>query len=207
MSHIYNKTLPVVYRHIREDKNEPFYIGIGEEESRAYDKKCRTQVWKNIAKKGYEVEILFNDLSWEEACQKEGEFIALYGRRDLGRGPLVNLTDGGEGTLGYHHTDEAKEKCRIAASGENNAMWGNERPDHSQKMQGEGNPCYGRVGEKHPMFGKPGYWKGKNRPDKAKRVLYNGLEFESQTALAKYLNVSKALVTKMVKKEIVKQLN
>lgn len=199
--------MAVVYRHIRKDKNQPFYIGIGEEVSRAYEKKHRTQVWKNIAKRGYEVEILFEDITWEEACQKEGEFIALYGRRDLGRGPLVNLTDGGEGTLGYRHSDETKEKCRAATSGENHPFYNKERPDHSQKMQGEGNPSYGRVGELNPAFGKPGYWKGKNNLSRAKRVLYNGLEFESQTALANYLNVSKALVTKMVKKEIVKQIN
>ena len=28
--------MAVVYRHIRLDKNEPFYIGIGEKENRAY---------------------------------------------------------------------------------------------------------------------------------------------------------------------------
>lgn len=199
--------MSVVYRHIRRDKNKPFYIGIGDEESRAYEKKGRTRVWKNIAKKGYEVEILFEDLTWEEACQKEREFIALYGRRDLGLGTLVNLTDGGEGTLGYKHTEETKEKCRTAASGKNNAMFGKTRPDHSENMKGDKNPCYGRVGNKHPMYNKPGYWKGKSRSDKAKRVLYKGIEYESQTALAKHLGVSKALVTKMVKKEIVKQLN
>lgn len=199
--------MAIVYRHIREDKNEPFYIGIGEEEPRAYSKKSRTQVWKNIAKRGYKVEILFDDLSWEEALQKEREFITLYGRKDLGMGPLVNLTGGGEGTLGYHHTAEAKEKCRMATSGENHPFYNKNRPDHSQRMRGERNPCYGRVGELNPAFGKPGYWKGKNNVSRSKKVLYNGLEFQSQTVLAKHLNKSKALVTKMVKKGIVKQLN
>jgi hypothetical protein len=193
--------VPILYRHIRTDKQQVFYIGIGENESRAYDKKGRSRVWKNTASKGYETEILFEDLTWEQAVEKEKEFIALYGRKDLGLGTLVNLTDGGEGTIGYKHTQEAKEKNRIAASGKNNAFYGKERPDHSLKMQGDKNPCFGRVGENHPMFGKPGYWKDKIG-NRAKQVTYEGKEFESQTALAKYLNKSKAYVTKILKRTI-----
>jgi hypothetical protein len=193
--------VPILYRHIRTDKQQVFYIGIGENESRAYDKKGRSRVWKNTANLGYETEILFEDLTWEQAVEKEKEFIALYGRKDLGLGTLVNLTDGGEGTIGYKHTQEAKEKNRIAASGKNNAFYGKERPDHSLKMQGDKNPCFGRVGDKNPAFGKPGYWKDKIG-NRAKQVTYEGKQFESQTALAKYLNKSKAYVTKILKRTI-----
>jgi hypothetical protein len=191
--------LPILYRHIRQDKNELFYIGIGESESRASEKRGRTAAWKNIAKKGYDIEVLFDDLSWEQACEKEIEFIALYGRRGNKTGTLVNMTDGGEGTIGYRHSDITKEKCRMATSGTNHPFYNKKRPDHSEKMVGENNPCYGRTGENHPLFGKQGYWKDKNRPDKAKKVIYNGLEFVSQTALAKYLGRSKAYVTKLIK--------
>ena len=191
--------MPILYRHIRTDKQEVFYIGIGENESRAYNKKNRTRVWKNTASKGYETEILFEDLAWEQAAEKEKEFIALYGRKDLGLGTLVNLTDGGEGTIGYRHTEEAKEKNRLASTGENNPWYKKERPDHSLKMQGDKNPCFGRVGNKNPAFGKPGYWTGKIG-SRAKQVTYDGEQFESQTALAKYLNKSKAYVTKILKK-------
>jgi len=90
-----------VYRHIRIDKNEPFYIGIGKDEDgkyiRANRKLQRSKFWNNVAQKGYEIEILMEGLSWEQACQKETEFISLYGRKDLGLGPLVNMTDGGDG--------------------------------------------------------------------------------------------------------------
>jgi len=191
--------LPILYRHIRQDKNEPFYIGIGESESRAYEKRGRTAAWKNIAKKGYDIEVLFDDLSWEQACEKEIEFIALYCRRDNKTGTLVNMTDGGEGTIGYKHSDITKEKCRVATSKTNHPFYNKKRPDHSEKMAGENNPCYGRTGENHPLFGKPGYWKDKNRQDKSKKVTYNGLEFVSQTALAKHLGKSKAYVTKLIK--------
>lgn len=91
-----------VYRHIRFDKNQPFYIGIGKDLKRAYEKRSRSKHWLNIANKGYEVDVLFDDIGWEEACKKEIEFIELYGRViDKKGGTLVNLTKGGEGTLGY----------------------------------------------------------------------------------------------------------
>jgi hypothetical protein len=91
-----------VYRHIRLDKNQPFYIGIGKDIKRAYERRSRSKHWLNIANKGYEVEILFEDIEWKEACKKEIEFIELYGKViDKQEGTLVNLTKGGEGTLGY----------------------------------------------------------------------------------------------------------
>lgn len=102
--------MAVLYRHIRLDKNEPFYIGIGKNEHRAYSKISRNKHWHNIIKKGYEVEIILDDLTWEEACEKEKEFIALYGRKDLGNGSLCNWTDGGEGSLNCKHSEESKQK-------------------------------------------------------------------------------------------------
>jgi hypothetical protein len=90
-----------VYRHIRLDKNEPFYIGIGSDKnkSRAYIKERRNTYWKNIVNKtDYVVEIMMDDLSWDEACKKEIEFIKFYGKYP--NGCLSNMTDGGDGILG-----------------------------------------------------------------------------------------------------------
>jgi|688.fasta_scaffold158103_2 hypothetical protein len=107
-----------VYRHIRLDTNQPFYIGIGSDRnySRSYTKKRRNQFWCNVAKKTeFIVEIILDDLSWEEACLKEIEFISLYGRRDIGTGILVNMTNGGEGALGiipYKRTEYHLEKIK-----------------------------------------------------------------------------------------------
>ena len=96
--------------HIRQDNKEPFYIGKGCKK-RAYVKSRRTTYWKNIVNKyGYEIIILEENLTEEEALIKEKEWIAKYGRKDLKKGTLVNLTDGGETTNGYIHTKEAKEK-------------------------------------------------------------------------------------------------
>lgn len=94
-----------VYRHIRLDKNEVFYVGIGSDNlgkyTRAHSTK-RGDHWKNIFNNTeIIVEIMLDDLTWEEACEKEKEFIKLYGRKDLNLGTLINLTDGGDGTLNF----------------------------------------------------------------------------------------------------------
>jgi hypothetical protein len=44
--------------------------------------------------------IVADDLSDEKAKEEQRRLIALYGRRDLGLGPLWNLTDGGPGIPG-----------------------------------------------------------------------------------------------------------
>lgn len=107
-----------VYRHIRLDKNIPFYIGIGNDNkgkyARAYhgekSRRC-SRIWKRIvAKTTYEVEIILDDISWEDACNKEIEFILLYGRIDRETGTLANMTDGGEGVLGLIQTPESIKK-------------------------------------------------------------------------------------------------
>lgn len=89
----------VVYRHIRLDKNIPFYIGIGKDINRPYNKKDRSNFWKRIiGKTEYTVEILFDNLTKDQAINKEVEFIELYGRVDLKTGSLCNMTCGGDGT-------------------------------------------------------------------------------------------------------------
>ena len=110
-----------LYRHIRLDKNEPFYIGIATYLKRAYDKGQRNSIWKSIVSRtNYIVEILFDDLTREQALEKEKEFVSLYGRIDKKTGILANLTDGGEDftgcwNKGKKRTEEQKAKLREAA--------------------------------------------------------------------------------------------
>lgn len=110
-----------VYRHIRKDNNEPFYIGLGskakefnthyKEYERAYSRWNRNKFWKNIvAKTDYEIQIIFECNTIEEVREKEMEFIALYGRRDLGNGNLVNMTEGGDGKYGCMPSEEPRRK-------------------------------------------------------------------------------------------------
>ena len=69
-----------LYRHIRLDKNEPFYVGIGSDTEgdykRAYSRRSRCQHWHNIvALTPFEVEIILDDCDWENIKVKEVEFI------------------------------------------------------------------------------------------------------------------------------------
>ena len=108
--------MAIVYRHRRLDNHEVFYVGIGKTEKRAYNKWDRNTYWKNIASKyGCDVEILAKGLSWEDACELECFLIEEYGRKDLGTGQLVNMTDGGDGVKG--HSPEAIKKIRAAHIG------------------------------------------------------------------------------------------
>jgi NUMOD3 motif len=127
-----------VYRHIRLDKNEPFYIGIGSDPKywRATKKSQRNILWKRVvAKTDYEVEIVMDDLTWDEACKKEIEFISLYGRKNICTGTLVNLTDGGEGSLGYKPTKETKEKLSKSLQGKPINLTKDERIKRSERFK------------------------------------------------------------------------
>ena len=105
----------ILYRHIRPDKDEPFYIGIGEKYRATNFLDGRNKHWKSIFNqnnKNIEVDILEEGLSWEDACKKEVWWISFYGRSDLGKGPLCNLTNGGEGGYGRINTPEQIEGKR-----------------------------------------------------------------------------------------------
>lgn len=109
-----------VYRHIRLDKNEPFYIGIAnhvrKDYVRANERARRSEWWKKIVSKTeYRIDILFDNVTVKFAKEKEIEFIKLYGRRDLGLGTLVNMTDGGDGLINRVFTPEYRKKLSDAA--------------------------------------------------------------------------------------------
>ena len=112
-----------VYQHVRLDTNEVFYVGIGTLNkrsptyySRAFEKKSRNPFWKAIINKTkYKVEIVYKSSIKQEIKEKEKELIALYGRRDLGKGTLVNLTNGGDGVESFKHSEESKLKIGEAS--------------------------------------------------------------------------------------------
>lgn len=157
--------MALVYQHIREDKNEVFYIGISNNKIRPYSK-SRNKIWKRIVKKtSYRVEILYDDITMEEALRIEVDLILKYGRIDLNTGTLSNMTNGGEGTHGiigfWTGKKQPKEMIqkRIANSlgrkrprqsnsmkgllvGEKNGMFGKKCPNQSKRMSGTNNPSW-----------------------------------------------------------------
>lgn len=117
--------MAVVYQHRRKDTGEVFYIGIGKSERRAYDKTRRYKPWKDFVKNHeYEVEITHKDIILEEAASIEKYLIAFYGRRDLGQGPLVNMTDGGEGVKNLSKESRSKMAVNKGMFGELNYFYG-----------------------------------------------------------------------------------
>ena len=100
----------VVYIHRKATNGEVFYVGIGNPK-RPYEKgrSDRSEFWcRTVDKYGYNIEVIRTGLSWEDACDIEQDLIELIGRRDLGLGTLVNLTDGGDGAVGLVYTEERK---------------------------------------------------------------------------------------------------
>ena len=107
-----------IYKHIRLDNNDVFYVGIGSKK-RTTSKRSRNPFWKNIVNKhGFKVEIIEEVDSWEEACEKEQFWIKYYGRKNINEGNLVNMTDGGEGTFGRKFSDETKNKISKSKKGQ-----------------------------------------------------------------------------------------
>jgi hypothetical protein len=151
-----------LYRHIRLDKNEVFYIGIGKDcegkYKRAYSKNIRNEHWFNIVSlTDYEIEIILDDLTWEKAGEKEKEFIKLYGRSCVNQGTLTNISEGGIGgsCSGYLNGMFGKG---YKLSGESNGMhgkhhkqssiesmiasWDHDRKNKaSQRVSGDKNPA------------------------------------------------------------------
>lgn len=176
--------MAIVYQHIRKDKNEVFYIGIGTEMKRAYTKKRNNPHWNNIVKNHeYTVEILHQDVTWEQACEYEKKLISEIGRKDLGKGPLVNLTDGGEGTpnrivslstkklnrekqLGRKYSEETKKKQSLQRKGKKKPSDFGSKVSEIQRtrggfFKGKKHKLESKMktsekvkGEKNPFFGK-----------------------------------------------------
>jgi hypothetical protein len=103
--------LAYVYQHIRKDTNQPFYIGIGSDLNfyRANKFSERNEIWERIKNKTeILVEILHDNIEWEDACVIEIELIKKYGRINNKTGILSNMTDGGEGTLNRVINEETR---------------------------------------------------------------------------------------------------
>ena len=98
-----------VYAHYKTgEENIPFYIGKGKDK-RAFVTHDRSIWWKRVANKyGVVIRLLCENISESEAFSLEKQLIGMFGRADLGNGPLVNMTDGGEGASGNVSSETTK---------------------------------------------------------------------------------------------------
>lgn len=142
-----------IYRHIRHDKNEPFYIGKGAGYApkkdggivfyytffkRAFDNIKRNVIWKGIVSKTeYDIDIIFETKDKNIIDDKEKEFIKLYGKIIDKTGSLSNLTDGGDGISEhgeafYRSVKDRKENGVYKKIGDNNS-----RPIYIYSLDGQ----------------------------------------------------------------------
>jgi hypothetical protein len=150
-----------VYRHIRLDKNQPFYIGISKGTKpynhRANSNAGRNDIWKRISEKTeWEVEILMTDLTWKQAQDKETEFIKLYGRINNNTGILANMTDGGEGGAGVVITDETRKK--LSERSKSRIISKESREKMAAKLRGRKLPGWQKEILRKAALGKDVYW-------------------------------------------------
>jgi len=128
-----------VYQHIRLDTDEVFYIGIGSDKkyNRAHAIKGRRNPhWHNVVNKvGYRVEILSDNISWEDACKEEKRLIKLYGRIADG-GILTNITKGGDGVWGMRQDKELLDRLSKINKGAGNPMFGKTHTIESREKMG-----------------------------------------------------------------------
>lgn len=208
-----------IYRHIRPDTNDVFYIGKGFAESKSHsvrytERHGRNKWWKSIVNKNngvFDAEIIYWCNTENEANIKEREFIALYGRRNLGYGTLVNLTDGGDGSAGITMSDETKKKLSLACGGENHFNFGKKlspitcaKKSESMKnspysLKGKKLPDWwvdkirqSKFGEDNPMFGKPSPM-AKKVVDVITGIIYNSIMESAKSTPYQFQYVSAML--------------
>jgi len=136
-----------VYAYVRED-GTPYYIGKGKGR-RAYS----NQHSINLPIDKSRIVFIFKELSENDAHKLECLLIEFHGRKNNGTGILRNMTDGGEGTSGYKHTDKTKQimKDKIHSK------------ETKQKIS------QSRKGKPSPTKGKPSPYKGKKRSEEFKQ--------------------------------------
>jgi len=97
------------------NKGIPYYIGKG----------CSKRAWDThrkipVPKDKSNIVIIAYDLSEVGSLALERRYIEWYGRKDIGTGILINLTDGGEGFSGRKWSEDQRK----ARSGKNSPLHG-----------------------------------------------------------------------------------
>lgn len=130
-----------VYVYIDPLTNDPIYVGKGKGHRAKWhaSQRASTSVKshlinriKKIRRLGAEPIIVFliQNVDEEFAHLVEQEAISKFGRRDLGLGPLLNRTDGGEGSSGISEANRAVkiQTCKLLFTGKPKS------PEHRKKI-------------------------------------------------------------------------
>ena len=137
-----------VYSYLREDYS-PYYIGKGTKRRAYAYSNHRIKAPKDKSR----IYILKSNLSELEAYELEKLYILMFGRKDLNTGILRNLSDGGEGPVGYKPTPEQRRKIALSRMGEKHPLYGVSPSEETREKQRQS--LRGKyTKEKNPMYGK-----------------------------------------------------
>jgi hypothetical protein len=173
-----------IYLHIRKDNGKIFYVGKGTDNGKlTYERSKSTERnlwWKNIVKKtDFDIKIVFTSKDEIKTFDEEKKLIKEYGRKDLGLGTLVNLTDGGEGM--ENPSELTRKKLSESRKGEKNHNFGKSLAESTKQKLRDFNlgkklpieTCQkmsaSRTGKKHPMFNKTHSEKSRKKMSIAKK--------------------------------------
>lgn len=112
-----------IYKLIDPETNEIRYIGRTiqtllnrlKKHLKADDKSHRVNWIKSLSKKGLEpkIELICETTTFDDCCELERFYINKYKKLGL---KLVNMTDGGDGSIGFKHSDETIIKLKTIAT-------------------------------------------------------------------------------------------
>lgn len=102
-----------VYLHLKSTDGTPFYVGKGNR-YRYKSTNKRSAWWNRVVNKyGFDAIIIEDNLTEQEAYDREVYWIKRIGRQDLNEGTLVNLNDGGCGGSVNYLTEKGLKKLRV----------------------------------------------------------------------------------------------
>jgi NUMOD3 motif-containing protein len=141
---------------------EPFYIGKGKDKRWKPEKHiCNSRYLINkinkIGPKNIIIEMPFVNIFEKVANKYEKRLIKEIGRKDLNKGPLLNMTDGGEGNSGRMFSKEHREKLSKANMGNSHpGFWeGKEMPQWARDKMSKARK--GKIPWNRGLKGLPGH--------------------------------------------------
>lgn len=172
-----------VYEHWRLDRDECFYVGKGKGRrayTMAYRNRHHKAIQAKVSREGFAIEIrmVATGLSEEEAFAVERKRIRFWREANI---DLANMTDGGEGVIGYVFSDEVRQKMSV-----------------SQRKRGPRNPpspeTRKKIGEK--SIGNKNML-GKNHSSETKKILSEAGK-KNMNNFKKYKNMGPKVLSRKV---------
>jgi hypothetical protein len=131
-----------VYEHFRKTDNKVFYVGKGFG-NRASVKTNRNKYWHNIVNKhDFGVKFVVKNIDEDLALFAEMERIDQLKKIGV---KLCNLTNGGEGVVGYVATEETKKKLSKAHLGRKIPKWLSEKYSALRKGKPKSDECKQKI--------------------------------------------------------------